>query len=38
MSKYFWPMPMLSRKRRGLSVIPGGGQPFSRLLGWPTIS
>jgi len=37
-SKYFWPMPLVSRKRKGLSVIPGGGTPFSRLLGWPTIS
>lgn len=38
MSKFFWPMPLVSRKRRGLSVIRGGGHPFSRLLGWPTIS
>ncbi len=38
MSKFFWPMPLLTKKKRGLSVIPGGGHPFSRLLGWPTIS
>lgn len=38
MSRMFWPMPLLSKKRGGLSVIQGGGHPFSRLLGWPTIS
>ncbi len=38
MSRAFWPMPLVSKKRSGLSVIPGGGHPFSRLLGWPTIS
>jgi hypothetical protein len=38
MSKYFWPMPLITRKRRSNSVIRGGGHPFSRLLGWPTIS
>lgn len=37
-SRYFWPMPLITRKRRGNSVIRGGGTPFSRLLGWPTIS
>ncbi len=38
MSKAFWPMPLLSKKKEGLSVLPGGGHPFSRLMGWPTIS
>lgn len=36
LSKLFWPMPLLSTRKRGLSVIPGGGQPFSRLFGWST--
>ena len=36
MSRSFWPMPLLTKKRGGSSVIPGGGHPFSRLLGWPT--
>ncbi|MDJ0639385.1 MAG: hypothetical protein QNJ20_11165 [Paracoccaceae bacterium] len=36
MSRMFWPMPLLSKKKRGLSVIEGGGHPFSRRLGWPT--
>jgi hypothetical protein len=38
MSRYFWPMPLISRRERGLSVIRGGGHPFSRMLGWPTLS
>jgi hypothetical protein len=37
-SKTFWPMPLLSERKPGRSVIPGGGQPFSRLFGWPTVS
>ncbi len=37
MSKAFWPMPLLSKRKEGLSVLPGGGHPFSRLMGWPTI-
>jgi len=35
LSKVFWPTPLLSKRKRTLSVIPGGGHPFSRLLGWP---
>lgn len=38
MSKAFWPMPLLSKKKDGLSVLPGGGHPLSRLMGWPTVS
>ncbi|MEM9426282.1 MAG: hypothetical protein AAGA06_06230 [Pseudomonadota bacterium] len=38
MSQKFWPQPLLSKRKRSLSVIPGGGHPFSRLLGWPTTS
>ncbi len=38
MSKMFWPMPLLSKKKESRSVLPGGGHPFSRLMGWPTIS
>ena len=38
MSRLFWPMPLLSKRKRGLSVTRNGGHPFSRLLGWPTIS
>lgn len=38
MSQKFWPSPLLSRKERAPSVIPGGGQPFSRLFGWPLLS
>ena len=37
-SKFFWPMPLLNKKKRGRSMIPGGGHPFSRLLGWSMIS
>ncbi len=37
MSRYFWPMPLVSKRERRLSVIPGGGHPFSELLGWPTV-
>lgn len=36
-SKKFWPMPLLSDRKPHRSVIPGGGQPFSRLFGWPTV-
>ena len=38
MSRYFWPMPLVSKRQRGLSVIPGGGHPFSQMLGWPTVN
>lgn len=38
MSQKFWPQPLVSNRKRSLSVIPGGGHPFSRLLGWPTTS
>ncbi len=38
MSRAFWPGPLLSKRKRGLSVTQNGGHPFSRLLGWPTIS
>lgn len=38
MSRYFWPMPLVSKRQRGLSVIPGGGHPFSQMLGWPTVT
>lgn len=38
MSRKFWPMPLLSDRKPGRSIIPGGGQPFSRLFGWPTVS
>lgn len=38
MSRAFWPMPLLSKKKRGLSVTRDGGHPLSRLLGWPTTS
>lgn len=37
-SQKFWPMPLLSDRKPSRSVIPGGGQPFSRLFGWPTVS
>jgi hypothetical protein len=33
MSKLFWPMPLVSRKPRGLSVIRGGG--FMSRYFWP---
>ena len=36
MSAMFWPMPLISRKERKSSVIKGGGNTFSRWLGWPT--
>lgn len=38
MSRKFWPAPLLSKKERALSVLPGGGHPFSRLFGWPLLS
>lgn len=38
MSRAFWPMPLLSRKPRRNSATPGGDLPFSRVMGWPTIS
>lgn len=38
MSKAFWPMPLISNAPRKKSVIPGGGFPFSRALGFPTVS
>ena len=36
MSRMFWPAPLVTSNPRRLSVIRGGGQPFSRLLGWRT--
>ena len=38
MSRAFWPMPLVTTKPRKNSVIRGGALPFSRLMGWPTIS
>ncbi|MEM9971976.1 MAG: hypothetical protein AAF762_12885 [Pseudomonadota bacterium] len=38
LSKYFWPAPLLSSDERKRSVIEGGGNPLSRLLGWSTLS
>jgi len=38
MSRLFWPMPLLKSRPARRKVIPGGGHPFSRALGWPTIS
>ncbi len=38
MSQKFWPMPLLSTRKRELSVTENGGHPFSRILGWPTKS
>lgn len=37
-SKFFWPMPLLTKRKRRNSVIHGGGHPLSRLLGWPTLT
>lgn len=38
LSKYFWPAPLISRAVRKRSVIEGGGNPLSHLLGWSTLS
>lgn len=38
MSQKFWPRPLLSTSDRPLSVISGGGHPFSRLFNWPLLS
>jgi hypothetical protein len=38
MSRAFWPMPLLSSAERRNSVMPGGGTPFSRALGFKTLS
>ncbi|MEM6386316.1 MAG: hypothetical protein AAF718_08790 [Pseudomonadota bacterium] len=38
MSRYFWPTPLLSNKPRRPSILPDGGTPLSRLLGWSTTS
>lgn len=38
MSRAFWPGPLITSKPRRRSVIRGGGHPFSRLMGWRTIS
>jgi hypothetical protein len=37
-SRKFWPMPLLSDRKPGRAVIPGGGHPLSSLFGWPTVS
>ncbi len=37
-SSTFWPMKLVTQKERRRSVIPGGGHPFSRRLGWRMIS
>ncbi len=38
MSAMFWPGKLLSTKPRRSKVIPGGGFPFSRKLGWKTVT
>lgn len=37
-SRMFWPMKLVTSNRRRRSVISGGGQPFSRMLGLKTTS
>lgn len=37
-SRSFWPMKLVTTKRRRKSIISGGGHPFSRLFGWSTVS
>lgn len=37
-SRAFWPMKLVTGNPRRSSVIRGGGHPFSRLLGWRTVS
>ncbi len=38
MSQAFWPMPLLSKRKETRSLLPGGGHPLSRMMGWPTVS
>lgn len=38
MSGWFFPLPLLSRKRSGTRVIPGGGTPFSTRFGLRLLS
>ncbi len=38
MSRTFWPMPLLSKRKDRRSVIPDGGHPLSSLMGWPLTS
>lgn len=37
MSRWFWPMPLVSTRERSRSVIQGPGEVFSRALGWSTL-